>query len=207
MRVQCVLTSREPMLMHSQRGSNPKDPLVREMKQIQAKRKKTDEDLDRMSDIEFQLGMYHDAEIGPFVPALNLKRCIQDGAKFSKRGKDISRGLWTLDSKFKLLYDGPRDMETLLQRDDFRDCRMAGVNNGLILRTRPIFHKWGLIGTFLLDDTVVSLADFRHYVEQAGSYVGLSDYRPEFGRFEAEVKALNADSIIEQIGTANGVGA
>lgn len=186
MRVQMTITGISPLLMSNQRAANPLDPLVKEYKTIYAKRKKTDDDLQALSDLEFLLRIYHDEEMGPYIPAINLKRCIQDGAKRSKQGKTVDEGLQTVEQGFKLLYKGPRDIADLKADANFRDTRLVGVETRLTLRTRPIFREWGVVATFHIIPEVLNLSDLKCFADQAGLLKGLGDYRPEFGKFTIE---------------------
>jgi len=185
-RVQMTITGISPLLMSNQRAANPLDPLVKEYKAIYAKRKKTDDDLQALSDLEFLLRIYHDEEMGPYIPAINLKRCIQDGAKRSKQGKTVDEGLQTVEQGFKLLYKGPRDIADLKADANFRDTRLVGVETRLTLRTRPIFREWGVVATFHIIPEVLNLSDLKCFADQAGLLKGLGDYRPEFGKFTIE---------------------
>lgn len=191
MRVQMTITGISPLLMSNQRAADPLHPLVKEYKAIYAKRKKTDDDLQQLSDLEFLLRIYHDDAMGPYIPAINVKRCIQDGAKRSKQGKVVDEGLQTVEQGFKLLYKGPRDIETLKEDRNFRDTRLVGVESRLTLRTRPIFREWGLVATFLIVPEVLGVSDLKNFATQAGMLKGLGDYRPEFGKFTiVDVKAI-----------------
>ena len=184
MRIRMAITGTSMLLMSSQRAADPTDPLVKEYKSIYGKRKKTDEDLTQLADLEFMLRIYHSEEMGPYIPAINLKRCIQDGAKRSKQGKVVDEGLQTVKERFKLLYTGPRGLEELQADRNFRDTRLVGVESRLTLRTRPCFSEWGLVAEFNVVPELLSLADVVGYAKQAGALKGLGDYRPEFGKFE-----------------------
>ena len=187
MNIRFTIEGTTPLLMSSQRGANPRDPLAREARLLAQKRSKlTDDEYDKLSDLEYTLRIYHDKALGPFLPAENVKRCIQDGAKMTKAGKQVERALWPIENAFALVYEGPRDLPGLLADPAFRDVRMAGVMGGLIERTRPFFTEWSLTPVMEMDETLLDLDQLADYLVKAGKYSGLGDYRPRFGRFRLD---------------------
>lgn len=187
MRVRLAITGIQWLLMSNQRAADPTNDLVKEYKAIYQKRKKTDEDLIQLSELEFILRIYHEENRGPYIPAINLKRCIQDGAKRSKQGKTVDEGLQTIEAQFPLIYSGPRGIKELQADKNFRDTRLVGVDGRLTLRTRPCFREWGLVGEFRMIPEVLSLSDLKSYAQQAGELKGLGDYRPEYGKFTVDL--------------------
>jgi len=183
MKVQLTLVGTAPLLMSNQRAADPLDPMVKEYKAIYAKRKKTDEDHQQLSDLEFLMRIYHDEEMGPYLPALNIKRCIQDGAKRTRQGQTVDEGLQTVVRKFPLIYKGTRDLKELASDRRYRDTRLVGVEGRLTLRTRPIFEEWEITALFEYEPDCLSISDVKNFAEQAGRFKGLGDYRPEFGKF------------------------
>lgn len=203
-RVMIRIKGKLPLLMCSQEGVNPRHPLTKEMKAINAKRtKKTDDDLIRLADIEMHLHLYHKEGVGPFMPALNVKRCIEDGAKTSNKGKTTREALELICDTdrhpidmFPLWYgDGaPRELEEIINSDEYRDTRSARVQMATVMRVRPIFHVWGLDGFYDLDEQIIGFDDFARFCYEAGRRKGLGDYRPEFGKFEVQVFKGNGNT-------------
>lgn len=194
MNVRVTLTGETPLIVHAQRGLNRQDPLAREYAQLSKKRGKTDDDKDRLSDLEFTLGLYVDGKGHPVIPAFNVKRCLQDGARMSKRGKDISRALRPLALEYRILYKGPATLVELLKDHTFRDVRMVKVS-GMVERTRPIFRAWALDADFFMDDEMMDLDTLQYVSDKAGSYVALGDFRVDcngdYGRFKAVVTQIS----------------
>lgn len=179
----------QPLLMHSNQSVNPRLPLVQEMKALNKKRNKTDEDMDRISRIEWELGMYHDAEIGPYLPSFVILACLRDAAKKTKQGKLIVEAVWMDEMKVKLDYDGPRDMDGLYDGGffDLRPVRNPATR-ATVNRARPLFPSWSINFSLNYDAEVLDRADLARIVETAGRRIGVGDYRPTYGRFEAEVR-------------------
>jgi len=53
-----------------------------------------------------------------------------------------------------------------------------------VLRCRPIFREWEIDFTVLFDERAIQREDLDMVVGDAGTMIGLGDYRPRFGRFE-----------------------
>jgi hypothetical protein len=52
------------------------------------------------------------------------------------------------------------------------------------MRTRPIFPEWELEFTVEYSPDLVQRDRLEEWVEVAGRQIGLSDWRPNYGRFE-----------------------
>lgn len=175
-----------PLLMHSNRGMNPFDPLTRQMKEITGKRKKTDEDLLAIQALEWQLALYWSEKEGAVIPGEIIEGSLYAAAKLSRSGPAAKRGIRCLEFQHKLVYDGPKDKEKLFECGRFVDVRPVRVSGRGIMRTRPIFDKWGLSFQLSCDTDTWNPADVRRLVEIAGSQIGICDFRPRYGRFEVK---------------------
>lgn len=179
------LTGTLPLLMHNERLANPLDPAAKKLKVITSKRKKTDDDLEALSRVEFEGGLYH-SDDGPFVPSKWILSMIRDGARITKQGKDAIRAILLLETDLPLKYKGPRDIEGLWNAGFF-DRRMVGNQKARVLRTRPRFDKWGVSFTLQFDETVFDRVQIERILETGGRMIGLGDYRPVYGRFDVKV--------------------
>lgn len=56
------------------------------------------------------------------------------------------------------------------------------------MRTRPMFRQWMLEAVAELDSGLLSVEQLQAIADDAGSMVGLGDYRPRYGRFECAVE-------------------
>lgn len=127
----------------------------------------------------------HD-EHGPVVPGANIDRMLQDAAKRTKSGTKAKMGLQASDDYFPLVYDGPRDAPGLLKESRFQFRKSIRQGNTRIMRVRPWFHGWSCDVGIEYDEKVFDAADIIGFVETAGHYIGLGDWRPRFGRFDAK---------------------
>jgi hypothetical protein len=181
--LQFTITGTAPFLMHSNRGVNPREPLAKQLKAITAKRTKSEEDLDEIARIEWELGMYHDAKTGPYIPAEMMLACLRDAAKKTKQGKSILEAVMVDESRIPLRYDGPRDITGLYDDGRFFDLRPARVMGRTVNRARPIFLDWSASFSLSVDGELIDPEDICRILETAGRRVGLGDYRPTHGRF------------------------
>lgn len=192
MKVRLSLEGTAPLLMHSARGVDPLDPVVKQIKAITAKRKKTEEDMATVARLEFEVSMYFLDSVGPFIPGVNVEKCLVEGGRITKSGKNVERGLFVLDNACPLLYNGPRDIEGLWQAPnrEFRSMMAVGVGGRKIMRCRPIFNDWSVECEAEVDTTVLNTSELEQIAVHAGSMVGLGDFRPRYGRFVTTVTPL-----------------
>lgn len=185
------------LLMHNERLADPIDPFVQALSEITGKRKKAIADHEEIAYIEFLGGLYttpslnyplNGVEAIPCVPAWNVLRCLQDGAKRHKRGADVLRGIHPLVEDATLIYEGPSDPEKLWQSGKFSLRKSVGVQRNRTMRTRPLFIDWQAELDVEVDDTVFDLHSLKKAWSDAGVYSGLGDMRPVYGRFEGTIK-------------------
>lgn len=176
--------------MHNGRLANPLDPATQALKELTGKRKKTDEDITDIARVEFLGGLYHDPDIGPYVPGENIERAIRDGAVLSKNGRNVQRGMFIDTDVNPIAYDGPRDPTGLWEHGGFTFTKVVRNQQNRIVRTRPYFPEWRTAAEGTLDETVLDFRTLGQIVEATGAYVGLGDWRPRYGRFTAELEAI-----------------
>lgn len=196
MKIRFTITGTAPLLMHNQRLADPLDPYAKALKVISAKKKKTDEDHEEMARIEFEGGLYFDDSLGPYIPGVNVHRSMVEGARMTKRGKDIERALLVLDDVCPLAYKGPRDVKGLYADKRYVSRKSVKVGQARVMRTRPMFAEWTLECEAELDLALLNFEDVQAIAETAGSLAGLGDYRPSsphggpHGRYLAVVEQL-----------------
>lgn len=182
------------LLMHNERLADPLDPFVQALSEITAKRKKSMADHEEIGHVEFLGGLYTSpplegpddlSKVKPCIPAWNVIRCLQDGAKRQKRGTDVLKGIFPLTEDAALSYDGPSDPKKLWQHGGFSLRKSVGVQRNRTMRTRPMFPNWEAQLAVEIDPTIFDLHTVKRAWADAGAYSGIGDMRPVYGRFEA----------------------
>jgi hypothetical protein len=174
------------------RLASPLNPFAKKLKALNGKRNKTDDDRMEIARVEFEGGLYHDKDLGPYVPAANLFRSLIGGGRLTKAGKRVERGVMVDGVEFPLIYKGPRDVEGLWGggESEFVDVRTVVVQRSKVDRCRPIFHTWTVEADIILDPTVIDYDEFVGVARNAGAMEGLGDYRMLYGRFSVEIEQL-----------------
>ena len=186
--IECTGVS--PLLMHSDRASDPLSEEAQWLSEISGKRQKTAADIVELARREFHCSLYLDPAGRPTIPIDNVHSCFYAAAKRRKEGPLFS-GSFTV-SGVRFDYEGPDEPEALWEEQNtFVDRRSVKVGSARVIRTRAIFPEWSLAITAEHDPEVANLFNIRLWAEIAGARIGLGDYRPQrgglFGRFEAKV--------------------
>ena len=183
------IAGKAPLLMHSDRFANPLDPLTKAHKELTSKRKKTDEDHLAIARSEFIGSCYWNKDAGFFIPGQNLDACLIAAAKLQKLGVKFKQGVQVIEDELTLDGFNSKSPADLWENLDHVDVRGVKVGQAKVMRYRPIFRKWSTAATVAFNEEVVSESDVRKALIDAGSLIGLGDYRPRFGRFNVEFVA------------------
>lgn len=197
-----TLKGTSPLLMNSGEADRDSD-LYRAYYMLGQKKRKSLDDEARLRELEWQLRIYLDAEIGPYIPGKNVKEMLRSAATKWRRGEDIKRSLIVVLNRIPLQYEGPRD-QAGLWADGFRYTAMvanAGFNAGRVVRCRPMFTNWSIEAELAFDPEDID-PDFLHMVIERSQKYGLGDYRPEFGSFAA---SLNGELVSKNGARGSGI--
>lgn len=195
----CTFNGTTPLLLHNARLSDPFDPFVRAMKAITDKgsRNMTDDDRIELARLEFNGGIYHDDELGPYLPSKYIAATLLASAALTRHRPALSRSGPVMDAlKYQLQYEGPRDLETLWDggTSPFVSRESIVVNRARTMRTRPVFNDWGIEFTIELDERELSPDVFADIAIRSGTKTGLGDWRPNkngsYGRYAVTVDEL-----------------
>lgn len=189
-RFRLTCTGTTPLLMHNARLSNPLDDVAKAMKRISSKRVKTEDDYEELARLEHMGGLYFDPDVGPFVPGQNFERCLVDAGRITKSGKKIERGVFVETDVNPLAYEGPRNVDGLWKDENFRHAASVKVTTNRVTRTRPQFRQWAVEAEGMFDPAIIGVDELREIADTAGRMIGLGDWRPRYGRFEAQVEKI-----------------
>ena len=174
-----------PLLLHNGQLADPGNQWAKAMKKISSKRNKTDDDYAEMAQTEWLGGLYLDSEGMIAIPADMLLGCVLKGGKQFKLGPKINAGVFEVDEFTRLEYDGPKDPIKLYEAGANADARLVVIQRNRIMRTRPIFRQWALEVGLHVNTDVIDQVDVERSIVRAGEVIGMGDYRPRYGRFEA----------------------
>jgi len=136
---------------------------------------------------EAEMYLYRDPDGRPCIPAINIKACLRDaGRNYRVKGRRSTfAAMIRAGIDVEPFYIPILDPETTQIAKWVVDYRPVVVQGQRIMRARPRFDRWMLRFKVVNKDPTVILRDaFKKILEDAGKWIGLGDYRPEFGLFE-----------------------
>lgn len=188
MQVHIELTGRTGLVMHNARLADPLDPLAIELKSMTSKTNKTDEDQRAIAEFEWRASLYHEPEIGVYVPTENIIRSFRDAATAWRLGQRVYDYVIPLSDKVPLQHDGPSELSKLANRKENRLRKTVRVKSSRTARTRPIFRAWSLSFDFELEEDGLNYEDLLRIIERAGRLEGVGTARRlGYGRYGAKV--------------------
>jgi hypothetical protein len=187
----CTLTGIVPLLMHNGALANPLNPYAKSMAQITRKRHKTEEDYAELAKLEWTGSLYlaEHSDLGPgihvVIPGGNIKSMIWEAAKTQRRGKQVKAGVFC-PGPFPLHFSGSaQSPQELWETGEYALTSTPSIRGNRVIRTRPQFFPWALRIKIFFNAAHLSIEDIQSLVQIAGYDIGLGDWRPEYGRFEA----------------------
>ena len=181
--IKFTLTGTSKMLMHSDRFANPLDEATKAHKELTSKRKKTDEDHSAIAKSEFIGSCYWSKETGFYLPGQNIEASFLAGAKLQKLGVKFKQGCMVLEDNVPMAGVKAKTPEALWNDKTHIDCRGVKVGTSKIMRYRPRFEQWSVSGSLSFNPDVLSIGDVKKAMIDAGTLIGLGDFRPRFGRY------------------------
>lgn len=181
------LRGTSPMIVHNGQTANPLNAYAKQLKSVSKKRNKTDEDLEKLAQIEFRAGWYLGANGEYTIPAHNIEATMTAGAKRDKNGKLVQSGAFVVEDP-KLVFEGSdKSVEDLWEGRKHALMVTVCVSRRRVLRTRPMVPTgWTADVTVRHDPKVLGPEVVQRALEVAGMEHGLGDWRPKFGRFLVE---------------------
>lgn len=188
-----TLNGTSPLIEHSPKCVNPLHPIAKELKRLTSKRKKTEEDLEKISDLEWESGVYWDDNIGLVIPNECIAATFLEGAKLNKNGSSFQKYVQVVDSQAALDIGETQVYEDLKTNPRFRDVRSVCVMRSRVIRTRPRFNTWRTSFKLMYDESKIDTDAIALAIENAGNYIGLCEMRKMgYGRFAASIAEVEA---------------
>ena len=177
-----------PLLMHNGRLADPLDQATKKLSAAAKKKNKSDDEIAEVGRLEFVGSLYHDAKLGPYLPVDNLQAMLIEGARKRKMGKDFESLIEVMEPPgfdgYKLDYKGPRDLDGLWSREEFRLRKQARVGQSRVMRTRPRFPKgWSCKFEIEILEDGPDAEHVERALADAGRLIGIGDWSPRYGCF------------------------
>ena len=189
-----TLKGSNTLMMHSPKTVNPLHPLALELKKYTSKRKKTEDDLKKISELEWEAGLYYDEVHGLHITTECLQKTLENGAKLFKAGKDIQRYVQFPDAFASLDIGVKFDIEKMKRDMKYYDVRAVAVQRSRVIRTRPRFDVWRCEFDIMFDEAHIDVDVIARAFENAGQYVGLCEARSlGYGRFATVIEEVPMD--------------
>ena len=174
------------LITHNNQCVDPMNPIAKEIKIINSKRKKTESDEEERSRLEWFSGLYLDKKTNkPIIPGRCIAAAIRSGAKKLKLGKLVQEAVQVHDNPH-IQYTGPTDPEQMWQDPNLKLRVPVKVGTATVMRTRPQFPDWSLEFNIDLDETLMNQSELREILDISGKRIGLCDWRPVYGRFNID---------------------
>lgn len=180
------ITGESPLLQHDDKTANPFNEYTKRLKEISGKRKKTEEDLLAIAEIEWEASLYHSKIDGYFIKAECFEGTFLNAAKARKLGKVFKESVSIpINPAFNFKHNKLSPAQ-LFKMDEYKDFRTVKVQQSKILRCRPIFREWSCIVEVWFDEVRIDEKELMDIINYSGKYIGVCDYRPKFGRFNVK---------------------
>jgi hypothetical protein len=189
-------TGLKELIMHNSRLANPLDEYAKKLKKLSSQRNKTDDQIALMSQTEFFGSIYYSDKTGVYVPEDWLMSCIVKAAKRSKKGASAQIAIRDIQDQnekmpsgvIKLHYEGPKTPEAMWEKyTPFVFVKGVVVQRSRVMRTRVMIPDWKLKFRVNFNDEFINDEDLANSVQEAGEIIGIGDWRPRYGRFEASL--------------------
>lgn len=189
-----TITGVSPLLQNNPQTVDRFNPYTKAMSRINSKKtKRTDDDYRELQDIEVRAKIYFDDTMGIYVPASWVTSAIAANSfrtvKTSKA--DIRGAVFAVEQKFPLNYrDKPKvkKPEDIVGNPSFRINLTLKQGQVRVVKSAPIFHDWSFSFDLEFDDKIIDPQSLQYVIEYSAKYGGFGDFRPTFGRAQAEVK-------------------
>lgn len=140
-----------------------------------------------LAKLEWEASLYLSKEEKIILPSMMIESLFVNGSKKSKQGKLAQAGFICEENPL-LHFDGEDlSIEELWERDQNRFVCAVRVQRNKIMRTRFIAEEWATDFACSYNDEHFNHSDILQIFQTAGANVGLGDWRPKFGRFDAEL--------------------
>jgi hypothetical protein len=172
-----------PLICHNGHTRDPLNDFSKALRKVSKKRTKTDADHEEMASIEWYASLYvFGGE--PCLASDCWEGVLYEAGKRIRIGKTVQAATIVPEAT-PLDYEGPRKPDEMWEDGRFKFTKAVRIKNIAVMRTRSIFAlPWGCEVHVRYDPQMLDLGQL-HQVMQIAGDVGVGDWRPKYGRFEA----------------------
>lgn len=183
------LQSECALICHNGQLVDPLNRYSKMLKPITSKRSKTDADLAEIARIEWYASLYLNESKCICIPSDVFEATLINAAKKLRLGNQAKAGLFVVDH-LSLKFDGSDlPIDELWERDQNRLTKAVRVGSAKVMRTRFWLEDWEASAKVAFDPGLLNPQQVNQIVQVAGEAIGLCDWRPRFGRFQAKLIA------------------
>ncbi|MCM1295390.1 MAG: hypothetical protein NC311_07585 [Muribaculaceae bacterium] len=175
-----------PLMLNNPRTVNPFDEYSKKMKEITAKRKKTDDDLEQLMKLKFLASLYVNSKGEYFIPSEHIANAMTAAAKEKKLGAKFTRSVQVIGDSILKFKDADKTPEQLYELQIYVDIRAVGIMKAKVTTARAIIPEWSLETEVWYDETQLDESDIVTAMEIGGMRYGIGTYRKRYGKFKAE---------------------
>ncbi len=167
-----------PLLIHNGRTANPLDEYAKKMKVLTSKRKKTDEDIEKILDIQWHASLYWNDKIGLYMPVENFFACLHKACKKHKLGNQVSGFIFGETLGFPIIVEGHKDLKKLEDTPAYRFIKAVTIQRSKTMSCRARFEKWGINFNFEVDQSLLTEDDVTMILNTMSNRIGLGVWTP-----------------------------
>ena len=180
-----------PLLVNNPRTVDPFDEYARAKKRITSKRSKTDEDLEKLRELEVESKLYfEDGRV--VVPSTWISAGVAGCAwKLKKISKaEVRGGLFMREAYIPLTYDGMdrvTGLSCIAKDPKFIETLLLKQGQVKIAKSFPVFKDWSFVADMTYNPLVLDRETLVELLSYIAEYGGLGDFRPTYGRGTMEI--------------------
>jgi len=179
------------LLMANPQTVDPLNAYSKERGKITSLRKKTDEDILRLRELDVESKVYWSDELGVYVPSKWVIASVANSAfSVAKIAKaKIRSSVFPTENHIKLNYAGEEQVASLQHIIANEHFTTMNLKQGQVSVTKaiPMFSGWSFSTQLEIDTDIVNLAEIQRIMDYGARYVGYGDFRPTYGRAEVEI--------------------
>lgn len=178
-----------PLILHNCQMSNPLNKFSKQVKVYTSKRTKTEEDHEKILNIQWESALYWSDSIGLYMPWENLYSCMLKAAKNHKMGQKMGGISFSDPIGYPIITKNHKSLDLLKKDDNNKFVKMVSIQRSKTLSCRPIFHEWSVSFSFEIDPSFITANEMKTILETMKERGGLGVWRPTspqpgpYGRF------------------------